>query len=49
VVDFLLWALHAVSAPFNDVIGVFWINFVDVVKPTIRLRGVAGLDQRRTV
>ncbi len=49
VVDFVLRPLDAMRAPFDDVICVIGIDFVDVVEPPISLGGVAGLDGWRPI
>ncbi len=49
VIDLVLWTLYAVSAPQDDVVGVFGIGLANMVKPRAGLRCVAALNSRRTI
>src|SRR5262249_49406998 len=44
VVDLASWSLHAVRQPFDDVVGIIWINPMDMIEPELGFAGVAKID-----
>jgi len=49
VIYFLMWALHPVRKPRDDMVCVITENPVDVIDPPIGLRRVAMFDRRRPI
>jgi hypothetical protein len=46
VVDLISWVLHPVRQPFDDVVGVVWISFADMIEPRSGFSRVAEFDAR---
>jgi hypothetical protein len=49
VIDLLVRALHTMSEPENDVVGIIGVKFAHMIKPTFPFGPIAGPDKRRSV